>query len=364
MKVDLSKLEVVDSHSHLFDVSDQQRNLAEVLNFSLEEMPVEQLENTLFYRQMITHLADFLGVESKEEKVLQARKEKMNDAQMYSQYLLDMFKDVNLKTLIVDLGYKPAEVSLDAFEEICPAKATYIYRTETLLDELWEKQTDFTKCEDMYEETLEKAFGELNSVALKSIIGYRTGLEVKDITRNEMLRGGYSEKDFRDYFFLRAVEKAGEKEVPIQVHTSFGESNNVLQRNNPLLLKDILENKRYRNTNIVMVHSGYPYSFEATYMAAMYPNVYLDVSQMVPFVPIGLKRGLRDVMDMCPLNKIMYGSDGLVLPEIFWIGAKRAKIEMELLLNQLIQEKYFDDEYAYTFAEKFFSKTAEDLYKL
>jgi len=85
---------------------------------------------------------------------------------------------------------------------------------------------------------------------------------------------------------------------------------------------------------------------------------------MVPYVPLGFKKGIRDIMDLCPLNKIMYGSDGLITPETHWMGAKVAKKEMAKILNELIKENYFTKQFATTVARNIFYQTAYTLYDL
>ena len=88
------------------------------------------------------------------------------------------------------------------------------------------------------------------------------------------------------------------------------------------------------------------------------------MSEMVPLVPLGMRNGLRNMFDMCPLNKIMYGSDGYVIPEIHWLGAKTAKYELGLLFTELVRDHYFDESLALETAKDILFNTAKDLYGL
>lgn len=360
---DFSGLPVIDNHCHLFNVEYKEHDLASVLSMSLNDMPADQLTNTLLYRKMLRELAGFLGVPGGgPQEVEDKRRQAMRSD--YPAYVKKLFGDAKLHTLLIDLGYKPAHVSLSRFEELVPARVRYMYRIETVLDEIWKEKTGFAKAEERFYQALEDAVGRLRIVALKSIIGYRTGLEIKDIPRSALKSGMSGEKEFRDYFLLRAVEKSIELGIPMQIHASFGESNLNLLHNNPLLLKGLLEDPRYRQAKIVLVHGGYPYSFEAGYLGAMYPNVYLDISEMVPFVPLGMRSGLESMMDMCPLNKIMYGSDGFVIPEIHWLGARAAKGELAEIMGRLTDKGWFDEDYARQVAKNIFCDTASTLYRL
>ncbi len=134
--------------------------------------------------------------------------------------------------------------------------------------------------------------------------------------------------------------------------------------NNPFLLKDLLDHPRYKQSRLVLVHGGYPYCFEAGYLASVYPNLYVDISEMIPFVPMGAYQGLRQIFDMCPFNKVLYGSDGFIIPEIHWLGAKMAKAALSSLFSHYIEAGLFDHDLALRVANMVFSETARKLYGL
>jgi predicted TIM-barrel fold metal-dependent hydrolase len=85
---------------------------------------------------------------------------------------------------------------------------------------------------------------------------------------------------------------------------------------------------------------------------------------MLPFVPIGASQGLSQIFDMCPFNKVLYGSDGFVLPEIHWLGAKMAKEALASLFSRYIEAGLFDYDLAFHVAGMVFSETARKLYGL
>ncbi len=359
--MDFSKIPVIDNHCHLFDVAYQEHNLARMLNLSLNELQEEQLTNTLVYRRLLRELSDTFGFEgSRKDAAFKARELARKD---YRAYVTKLFDDAVIDTLIIDLGYKPAQVSLTDFEDLVPSKVSYMFRIESVLDDLWKNGTGFKEAEGIFDEAVENAGKDQKIVAFKSIIGYRTGLQINRQSRSSLLKE-CSEKEFRDYFLLRAMDAALKCHKPFQIHASFGESNINLLHNNPLMLREVLEDPAFRELSIILVHGGYPYSFEAGYLAAMYANVHLDMSEMVPLVPLGARSGLRDMMDMCPLNKLMYGSDGFVLPEIHWLGAKFAKQELGTIFDELISERYFEKEEAQIVALDIFYNTARRVYGL
>ena len=270
--------------------------------------------------------------------------------------------------MLVDLGYKPAEVNLADFESLVPARVYYMFRMESVLDDLWKElaggRIDFRQVEESYLAALDQALAAPNLVAVKSIIGYRTGLAVEPVGRVQMIAAPPSEKNFRDYFLLQTLAKLKTRGLPLQLHAAFGESNIDIRRNHPALLKNLLDHPDYRLIRIVLVHGGYPHCFEAGYLASVYPNLYVDISEMFPFVPRGALRGLRDIFDMCPFSKVLYGSDGFIVPEIHWLGAKMVKDALAQLFTEYLDAGLVDSDLAYRMARMVFAENAQILYGL
>ena len=360
--MELANLPVIDTHTHFFDIEYKERDFSEVFSLSLENPPQDQRRHTLLFRWFINELAVFLGCNPEEQKIKNARAERIK--QDYKTYLSDLFSDVNLKGLVLDIGYMPADVNLEAFHELVPLEVKYLYRIETIVDKIWLEKPIFNKALEYFDSTLQEFLSKKYFIGLKSIIGYRTGLAVEKVNEQEASTAYQKryEKAVRDFFLLRALELCRKKGIPMQIHTAFGESNNNLLINNPLLLKPILQDEEIKEQPIVLVHGGYPYTFETGYLCAMYPNVYCDVSEFVPFVPLGMSKGIADIMDMCPLNKIMYGSDAFMIPEFNWFGAKVFKRKLKDLLMDITDQGILDHEYAFDVAEMMTYKNAANFY--
>ncbi len=129
-----------------------------------------------------------------------------------------------------------------------------------------------------------------------------------------------------------------EYDVPMQIHTGMGdyEVNLVLCR--PALLMDLLRFPTFRACRVLLVHGGYPYHAEAGYMANVLPRVYCDVSEGIPFAANAARRIFAEVLEMAPLSKVVYGSDGYTLPEINYIGAKLGKTALAQALEDLVND--------------------------
>lgn len=365
--IDLTGIPMVDNHCHLFNTAPAPHDLPSILSMSLNDMPPEQLRHTMIYRKFLKELRAFLQMEgADDDAVLSRRSDRM--AADYPQWVRHLMQDGGIDTLVVDLGYQPAHQSLDDFKRIVPAKVFTMFRIESVLDGLWQGfqagEVSLGQVEERFNAALDENLADPDLKAFKSIIGYRTGIEVQPVQRGQLLDSRPGEKTFRDYFFLQTLSRASETGLPVQIHASFGESNIDQRRNHPGMLKWVFDQPAYRTLPLILVHGGYPHCFEAGYLASVYPNVYVDMSEMIPFVPFGSHRGLKDIFDMCPFNKILYGSDGFVIPEIHWLGARMARQTLTSLLSEFVAAGIFDRSLALAVANMVLWENATRLYRL
>ena len=111
--------------------------------------------------------------------------------------------------------------------------------------------------------------------------------------------------------------------MPVQFHTGFGDPDLDLRLGNPLYMRSLLEDRRFRNAPIVLLHASYPYAQEAGYLASVYPQVYLDFGLAVPFLSVaGMRSTLQQLLELAPTSKLMYSSDAHNIPELYYLGAK------------------------------------------
>ena len=341
--MNLSDIPVLDNHCHFFSTTYDRKPLHRGLSLSLNAMPDDQLRHSLLYQNLLMGLSELLKSGTDEEMVLGARERAA--AEDYKGWVERLFSEVDLRWLLVDIGLAKSEVGFTDFETLVPAKVRYVYRLESVVDDLWKDRVSAAEGRAEVRRKITEAASRLDIVAVKSIIGYRTGLEINpDLTVRET--DGSGEASYRGLMFLEAADLCRELKIPFHVHAAFGESNLDLRTNNPLHLKPFLDSPAGRDVNLVLIHGGYPYTFEAGYLGAMYPNVYVDISEFIPFVPLGMRRGIEDIMSMCPLNKILYGSDGFDQPESHWYGAKMAKEILGEVIQGLVDRRKISPSYA------------------
>jgi len=211
--------------------------------------------------------------------------------------------------------------------------------------------------------------------ALKSIIAYRSGLDIQPTTEsqaaeafNEVMASQkqseiplrLTSKTLLDYLIVEALNIVSTQNIPVQFHTALGDTDVDLLKANPLLLKPIFDDQRFRDVPIVLLHC-YPYLKEAAYLTNMYGNAYLDLSMTVPLLNFSAPRALEDVLGMAPTSKVLYGSDAPSLVEFLWLGAVSIRRALGQVLSCWIQQGLPETE-AERIAHQILHQNAERLY--
>lgn len=167
-------------------------------------------------------------------------------------------------------------------------------------------------------------------VAFKTILAYRTGLHVDPAADLESAQRSLDEggpvrrrgKALRDLVTRTALARCADLDLPIQVHTGFGDSDLRLAESNPVLLEDLLRTPEGEAATVVLIHGSFPWGQQAAYLAASKPNVWVELSLSNLFAPLGVAERLIALLDLAPRGRIVLGTDGHVIPESHWFGAR------------------------------------------
>ncbi|MBW3632788.1 MAG: amidohydrolase [Chloroflexi bacterium] len=329
--------------------------------------------NTLYFKRMILDLAQFFGVEPDVDTVLAARNAAV--AAGYTEYVSRLYGDVRLDTLVFDFGIPLPMLEVAAVRAELPVEVVPVFRIEPLIADLLKTDIGWAEFQRRYDDSIADALTNQGFKGVKSIIAYRTGLDLSPLSRTpdqglqalDAIRrglGGGSMKLLRDHLLCRALDLCLEHDVPMQIHTGMGdfEVNLVLCR--PAYLMDLLRFPAYRACRVLLVHAGYPYHREAAYMANVLPRVWCDLSEGIPFAGNAAWDILRGVLAMAPLTKICYGSDGYTLPEINYTSAKLGKQALASVLTELVNDGMLSQCDAETAAGLILSGNARDLYRI
>jgi uncharacterized protein len=329
--------------------------------------------NTLYFKRMILDLARFFDVEPDLDAVLEARNAAITAG--YTEYVSKLYGEVGLDTLVFDFGIPLPMLDIAAVRSELPVEVVPVFRIEPLIADLLKTDIGWPEFQRRYDDTIAGALTNQGFKGVKSIIAYRTGLDVSPLSRTpdqgfqalDAIRrglGGGSMKKLRDHLLCRALDLCMEHDVPMQVHTGMGdfEVNLVLCR--PGYLMDLLRFPAYRGCRVLLVHTGYPYHREAAYMANVLPRVWCDLSEGIPFAGNAAWEILRGVLAMAPLTKICYGSDGYKVPEIMYTSAKLGKQAVASVLAELVADGMLTQCDAESAAGLILSGNARELYRL
>jgi predicted TIM-barrel fold metal-dependent hydrolase len=337
-------------------------------------MPREHVASTVFYRRLIRALAGFLDCEPEEEFVLAARV--ASDGPELVSVLL---RAANVEALLLDTGYPPPEEVLPEAElgELAGCRTEPMLRLETLMERLITEHGSLEEAK----EALVAALGDVRGqgyVALKSIVAYRTGLNIREWTGEEAeasfreFRRAAGEgsarlahKPLLDTLLHTAFAEAARQEVPVQFHVGYGDADINLLLGNPLHLRAVLERPDYRGMPVVLLHGCYPYTREGGYLAALYESVYLDLSYGIPLLGYAeMLSFTREALGVAPISKLLYSSDGIGVPELHWLGALYGRRVLGRALGELVAHGELNLSEAETAGEDVLRGNASCLYRL
>ena len=361
-RIDLTHLPLADNHCHgiyhtqgPMDLPSWRQHFTESRDPAMRGTHVA---TTLFYRRLLHAMAEFFACEAEEDAILTAR-QKHDDRSLIRRYL----QAANFEVLFLDKGYPaPDSVLSDAeLAELAGCRVAPLLRVELLMQDLIARYATLSNVI----EALKAALHDVRSqgyVALKSIVAYRTGLEIRawnndDVdaafveARREVQTLGSTrlmQKPLLDTLLHVTFAEAARQELPIQFHTGYGDTDADMLLANPLHLRAVLECKEYRSMPIILLHASYPYTRQAAYLTAVYEQAYLDLSYGIPFLGYNeMLQFTRAAFDVAPYSKLLYSSDGVGVPEIHWLSARDGRS----ILGEVLGERVANRELEVTEAE-------------
>ena len=346
----LTQVPVVDNHCHGVMRDQAFGDITGWRQFFTEStdpgMPRDHVASTALYGRLVRKLADFLGCEPEEEAVFAARTGR--DGRELTGELL---RAANVDTLLLDTGFPPPEEVLPVPElgELGGCRAEPMLRLEVLMEGLLTEHGSLSDTQEAFADALDDVRDQ-GYVALKSIAAYRTGLDIREWPREEAeesfrefrraAREGTARlihKPLLDTLLQVAFAQASRQEIPVQFHVGYGDADTDLLLGNPLYLRPLLQRTDYRGMPIVLLHECYPYTRQGGYLAAVYENVYLDLSYGIPL--LGYNEMLsftRQALGVAPSSKLMYSSDGIEVPELHWMSAIDGRRVIDQALGELV----------------------------
>lgn len=382
--IDLSEVPAIDQHCHpllggwaALDLDTFRTCFTEGRAAMAAHVPT-----LVYYRWALCEMRRILDLpaDADEERILAAR------AADPDGYLAALMGESRLAGMLLDDGYPPSGEALSVADmgAACGCPTWRILRLETLLQTLLLTATTLDDLQTAFDAELAdlRARG---VVGLKSIIAYRGGLEVVEpvledvraafstaratIAQSGAIRlAGPTAAPLLHHFLYRALGHAARQSLPIQFHTGFGDPDLNLLTSNPLLLRPLihaaLEQPEYQGAQIVLLHASYPYTRQASYLASVYPHVFLDISLAIPFAAGMMPTIWREALGLAPATKIVYGADGSVIPEHAWLGATLGRKALAQVLGELVDAGALSLSEAMDSAELMLNGVTRALYQL
>jgi uncharacterized protein len=374
--LDLAAIPIVDNHCHSLlreQPADDLAFRAHLTESYIPEIARDDVPHSLGWHWAILELASFLGCDPMPDAVHAARRE-----WGVERLAREIVSRGNFKTWLIDTGYGSGTTySLEELRTMVPGlEIREIVRLEPLIERLILEADDFDEFLSAYEASLSDLRGS-GYVGLKSVIAYRSGLQMEAVARPiaaDAFRAVHSvgrregklrieSKPLLDFLVVMAVEQAARQNLPIQFHTGLGDPDLDLTKVDPAALRLIFAD-RYRGAPIVLLHSGYPYVRSASYCAAMFPNVYADIGEVNLFAPGDYSGIVREMLGLAPANKVLFSTDASLIPELYWLGAVLGRRVLGQVLDEHIADGFIGEMVAMQFAEMILWRNAERVYQL
>lgn len=312
-----------------------------------------------------------------------------------------------IHTILMDDGLDSKTVhSYDWHDQFTPGRTYRIVRIETVAADIMrdlfnsgrlhiESSIEDDECcadiwitfLDIFEAKIADFIRDDEVVGFKSVICYRSGLDVNigedvrvatvglDAFRDQYLPECF-ENDFRigskglnDCILISTCRllTAGLQQTgiakPLQFHTGLGDNDISLLRSNPAYLQPLIEN--FPSVQFVLLHSSYPYTREAGYLATVFKNVFLDLGEVFPMVSRdGQEHIIRQAMELTPMSKLLYSTDAHHWSEVYWLADKQFRHAFGKALVDYVENEDLTVQQAIDAAKDIYFNNSNLLYNL
>lgn len=207
------------------------------------------------------------------------------------------------------------------------------------------------------------------AVATKSVLAYRGGFvgDLSDPSPAEVADAASRWRDgggtrLTDRVLLRfGLHRALRLGKPLQFHVGFGDRDCDLHAANPVHLLDFL--RVSGDTPIMLLHC-YPYEREAGYLAQAFNNVYLDGGLSINYLGARSTSFVGRLLEMAPLRKILYSSDGFGPSELHYLGARLWRNAIAVTLQNFVDADEWSEADAIRVVDLIASANARRVYQL
>ncbi|KAH0270964.1 glutamine synthetase/guanido kinase, partial [Aureobasidium melanogenum] len=397
---------VIDNHAHNLLLPSKQE--AHDLLTATTEAQGDALEDTktsLSHIRAVRQLRELydLGNNATWDDLMEKRADILQGD--FESFLQRCFTGIH--TILMDDGLDDTTVYLyDWHDDFVLDKTLRIVRIETLaadiLREMYRKGTlpigpaihDDDMCAEAwitflqaFESSIVTEINDPDVAGFKSVICYRTGLDVKvagdvQIATNglEAFQSGYLPNCLHNNFrieskglndslvistcrLLSAAAKQDSISKPLQFHTGLGDADIDLLLSDPSHLQPLIT--AFPDVQIILLHTSYPYMRQAGYLATVYKDVYLDLGEVFPQVSRnGQETILRQCMEVTPISQLLFSTDAHHFGEVYWLALKQFREAFERVLVDYVENEDLTVDQAIQAAKDIYFNNSKRVYNL
>ncbi|KAH7327238.1 hypothetical protein BKA65DRAFT_554796 [Rhexocercosporidium sp. MPI-PUGE-AT-0058] len=348
--------------------------------------------STLSHIRAVKQLSDVLGCPPTWSDVLKAiEAENSKPHHAWQKRCLE-----GIETILVDDGLdgKDEVYGYDWHDKLTRSECKKIVRIEKVAEEIINElfknpelapEDVFGGVREAFEMVIKDAIADPEVVGFKSVVCYRTGLAIPPHMSMDVI-----EDTFVDHitqlredgvthftridnlpmnFYLvnktaQLIAKSpGPYKKPFQLHTGLGDNDITLTTSSPSHLQPFI--RKFPTVPIVLLHASYPWTKEAGYLASVYDNVYADIGEVFPFLSKeGQEKAVREILELCPTEKIMWSTDGHWFPETYLLAIIQVREALEVVLSEYVRDKALTVPQAIRAVQDILFTTSNDLYGL
>jgi predicted TIM-barrel fold metal-dependent hydrolase len=336
------------------------------------ELAERHVIHAVAYQDAVRRIAGELNCGANEAAILAYR-----HAADPAEYARRLMARTGTGVMLVDTGFTtPQSFTLPEQAKAVGITQREIIRLETVAESLIENVGDPGEWFGAVRAALHAAVGR-GAVGVKTICAYRATLKLQPVDPDALgvafgaiqrraQRGEHprlSGSALCHALLFEAAQECRALDVPLQVHCGFGDPDEDLAETSPLGLRPLFTEPDYRGLRVALLHC-YPYHREAAYLCSVFPDVYMDLSQTIPFAGLEGGRAMREALGLCPTSKLLYASDASRYPEVFFVAASAHREALASALGELVDDQILDIAAAADAGRQVLAENARRIYKL
>lgn len=255
-----------------------------------------------------------------------------------------LMRAARLEVVMVDAAHGAKLSGVDETGELAGARAREVACLEGVVEQLVEEGVPAADYPERFAEALHKAARW--AVALKGphpggpvVAGVPPREEEVAEAARRLLREGWRAGRPLDPVLARhalwaAAELAEGGRLPLLISCGHAEPGG--DPADPSGLAGLLRTWHRQGVTVVLV-GCYPYHRQAANLAAAFPDVYFDVGSALSRAGPGSLTVLAEALEIAPFSKQLYGSAGLGLAELHYLGAHFLRTGLARVLSEWVK---------------------------